>query len=323
MKDQCAHHQFLEGGVMEQIQKRTDEVTSYYLRLGQLVEKVSSENSITNNTEDFKEIVLQELGDVKRGLERCVIETTECQGGLKELRAQVAAESLQHQEQSKVHAALVNNESLERQEQFKAHVQSMSETMNAKILESQELKTNTRLDNDTAVQESPRFGSVVTPRSKLMKRVGAQSPIRLQQNDNCVRATGSVQRVGGLVPPKAASKQSCVITPPFRSSRATQNLAGSVSATTSVLPSAKHGMQPREDTTICAVVGSATPRGFSVVVSAPIMPASARSFSAVPALITPHKLQNSSSDQISVLDLIDNKSRQHNCVAIPRAVVAQ
>merc|ERR1712007_331895 len=148
MKDQCAHHQFLEGGVMEQIQKRTDEVTSYYLRLDQLVEKVSSANNITNNAEDFKEIVLQELGDVKHGLETCFIETTECQGGLKELRAQVAAESLQHQEHFKVHAALVNNGSLGCQEVFKARVKSMGETLNAEILENQELKTNTRSDND-------------------------------------------------------------------------------------------------------------------------------------------------------------------------------
>merc|ERR1712137_1539811 len=139
-----------------------------------------------------------EFGDVKHGLERCVIETTECQGELKELRAQVAAESLQHQEQ------------------FKAHVKYMSETLDAKILESQELKTNTRLYNDTAVQESPRFGSVVTPRLRL---------IRPQQSDNCVRATGSVQRVGGLVPPtKAAPTQSCIIKPSFRTSTSTPNL---------------------------------------------------------------------------------------------------
>merc|ERR1712007_250144 len=187
MKDECAHHQFLEAGVMEDIEKQTGELTSFQIRLNQLDEKVCSANNNTNNAEDIKEIVLQELGDVKRGLERCVIETRECQGGLKELRAQVGAESLQHQEQFKVHAALVNNESLERQEQFEAHVKSMSETLNAKILESQELKTNTRLDNDTAMQESPRFGSVVTPRFRLTKRAGAQSPIRLQQNDNCVR----------------------------------------------------------------------------------------------------------------------------------------
>merc|ERR1712137_1270749 len=282
-------------------------VTSIQLRLDQLDEMNSSANN-TNNVEDVKEILLQELGDVKRGLERCVIEATECRGGLKELRAQVAAESLQHQEQFKFHAALVNNESLERQEQFKVHVKSMSETLNAKILESQELKTNARVYDDTAVQESPRFGSVATPRMRLMERAGAWSPMRLQQNDNCVRTTGSVQMVGGFVPPKAAS---------------TLSLAGSVSVTTSVFPHAKHGMQPREDTTTNAVAGSAAPRGFSAVASGSLTPVSARSSSAVPALITPLKIQNSSADQISVLELIDNNSRQHNCVAIPRAVIAQ
>merc|ERR1712137_310891 len=297
-------------------------VTSIQLRLDQLDEMNSSANN-TNNVEDVKEILLQELGDVKRGLERCVIEATECQGGLKELRAQVAAESLQHQEQFKFHAALVNNESLERQEQFKVHVKSMSETLNAKILESQELKTNARVYDDTAVQESPRFGSVATPRMRLMERAGAWSPMRLQQNDNCVRTTGSVQMVGGFVPPKAASTQTCVMTPPFRTHRPTLNLAGSVSVTASVLPHAKHGMQPREDTTTNAVAGSAAPRGFSAVASGSMTPVSARSSSAVPALITPLKIQNSSADQISVLELIDNNSRQHNCVAIPRAVIAQ
>jgi len=188
------------------------------------------------------------------------------------------------------------------------------------------LKTNTKLHNDTAVQESARFGSVVKPRMRLMERVGARSPVRLQQNDNCVRATGSVQRVGGL-PPKAASTQSCVITPPFRASGATPpNLAGSVSVATPVLPSAKYGMQPRENTTrenttTTAVTGSATPRGFNAVASASMTPV--RSFSAVPALITPLTIRNSSADQINMLELIDNNSRQHNCGAIPRAVVAQ
>merc|ERR1712137_1443997 len=265
-----------EDGMMEQIQKQIDKLTSFQSKLDQLDAKISSASSNTSNAEDIREIVLQELGDVKRGLERCVIETTECQGGLKELRAQVAAESLQHQEQFKVHAALVNNKSLERQEQFKAHVKYMSETLDAKIVESQELKTNTRLYNDTAVQESPRFGSVVTPRLRL---------IRPQQSDNCVRATGSVQRVGGLVPPtKAAPTQSCIIKPSFRTSTSTPNLVGSVSVSTPVLPSAKHGMQPREDTTTNVVAVSTAPRGFSAVAPASVKPVPTRSISAVPAL---------------------------------------
>merc|ERR1712007_366207 len=126
--------------------------------------------------EDIKEIVYHELGDVKRGLERCVMETTECQGGLQELRAQVVAESLQHQEQFKIHAALMNKERLELQEQSNAHVKFTSETLNAKILKSQELNTNTRLYNDTAA---------VTASLGLVERVVARSPpIRLQQNDN-------------------------------------------------------------------------------------------------------------------------------------------
>merc|ERR1712196_714164 len=239
--------------------------------------------------------------------------TTECQGGLKELRAQVATESLQHPKHFKFHAAFVNNESLEPEEVFKAYVKSMSETANVEIPESQELKT-IRSDNDGVWQESPRFGSVVTPRSRLMQHVGVRSPIRSQHNDNCVHATGSVQRVADLGPPKAVSIQNYVRKPPLRSSRSTQSRAGSVSVTTSVLPSAKRGMQPRED--------SPAPRGFRAVASASVTPVSARSFSAVPALITPLKIQRNSRDQISVLGLIDNNPRQHNCVLTSRAVIA-
>jgi len=234
----------------------------------------------------------------------------------------VAAENLQHQEQFKIHAALMNKERLELQEQFNAHVKFTSETLNAKILKSQELNTNTRFCNDTAGQESTRFGSAVTPSLGLVERVVARAPIRLQQNDRCVRPTGSVQRIGG-VPPKVASTQSFVITPPFRTIRTTPNLAGSVSVTTPVLPSANLGMQPRGNTTTYAVAGSATPRGFSAVSSASMTPVPSRSFSAVPALVTPPKLQNSPADQISVLGLINNNSMQHNCVAIPRTVLAQ
>jgi len=205
---------------------------------------------------------------------------------------------------------LVNNESLEPQEVFKAHVTSMSETLKDEILEGQGLKTNTRLDNDAVMQESPSFGSVVTPRSRMKKRMESRSPTRLQPHDNCMRATGPLQSVAGLGLPKAVSTQGSVIKPPFRTSRSTQNRVGSASVTTSVLPGAKHGMQPRED--------SATPRRFRAVASASVTPVSARSFSSVPASTKSLKIQNSPRDQ-----LIDSNSRQHNCGVTPRALQEQ
>merc|ERR1719163_545688 len=92
---------------MKPIQEQKNELSLLQVRLNQLDEKVTSTDSNTSNAEHMKEMVLQELGDVKHGLEGCVIETTECKGALRELRAQVDSESFQQQEQFKMHATLV------------------------------------------------------------------------------------------------------------------------------------------------------------------------------------------------------------------------
>jgi len=175
-KDHCAHHQqLLEDGVLKQIQKQTNELSLLQLRLDQLDKKFNSANNITKNAEDMKEIVIQ-----------VEIVPTECQGGLQELRAHVDAVSFQHPEQFKVNAKLVNNEGLGNLQEFRTHAKPVSETLNAKILECQELKTNTKLIGDTAFQESPRFRQVARPIFRSVKCTRAGSPIRFQQNASCV-----------------------------------------------------------------------------------------------------------------------------------------
>merc|ERR1712007_110626 len=223
------------------------------------------------------------------------------------------------QEQFKMHAALV--------EQSLEHLKFLSETLNSRILECQELKTTSKSINDMVLQEPPRLLPVVRPSVRRVNFMGAGSPTGLQRNARCVHVTGPVQMVDGLVPPEVALTHSSVTTP-SRISKSTPKVAGSESATTTVLPSVKHGMQPREDTTMSAVTGSTTPRvatstrGFGAVTSSSTTPVSAGSFSAVPALIRPPPIQTSSAEQISVLELIDNDVELNNCVATPRAVVA-
>jgi len=111
-------------------------------RLDQLDESSSateSHHNNTNNVEEMKAIVLQEMDDVNHELARCLIQTTECQGGLQDLEAGVDAESFQDQKQLRVHASLADNENLECQ----SHTKSVSETLNTKFLECQEVKTHT------------------------------------------------------------------------------------------------------------------------------------------------------------------------------------
>jgi len=133
------------------------------LRLDQLDETfnsaMESHHNIRSNVEVTKEIVLQELGNVKREVEMYAIQTTGCQKGLQELKAKVDAESSQRHEQFKVHANFVSNESLEWQQQFKACARSASEILNTKILDFQELKTITKA---VGVQEPPNFRNVIT-----------------------------------------------------------------------------------------------------------------------------------------------------------------
>merc|ERR1712007_391107 len=198
------------------------------------------------------------------------------------------------QEQFKMHAALV--------EQSLEHLKFLSETLNSRILECQELKTTSKSINDMVLQEPPRLLPVVRPSVRRVNFMGAGSPTGLQRNARCVHVTGPVQMVDGLVPPEVALTHSSVTTP-SRISKSTPKVAGSESATTTVFPSVKHGMQPREDTTMSAVTGSTTSR-------------------AAPALIRPPPIQTSSADQISVLELIDKDPELNNCVATPRAVIS-
>jgi len=131
MANQCTR-QLLAHDTLEQIQKQTNELILSQKTLDQLDERFSSamdsHHNNTNNVDQIKQIVLQEMGDVNHD-----------QGGLQELKPEVA-ESF-HQKQFKVHARLANNVNLEGQ----SHAKSVSETLNTKILQSQKLKSNTKL----------------------------------------------------------------------------------------------------------------------------------------------------------------------------------
>merc|ERR1719240_2211501 len=112
-EDNCTpRQQLFEDGVLEHIQKQTIELTSLQVKLDQLDEAFSlameSHHNNTNNVEEMKETVLQEMGDVKRELERCAMQTIGCQRGLQKLKAVVDAESFHRQV-----AKLVSNENLE------------------------------------------------------------------------------------------------------------------------------------------------------------------------------------------------------------------
>jgi len=148
MKNQCLH-QLLEDDALESIQKQTNGLILSQKRLGQLDERLSSaveaHHNHTNNVEKMKAMVLQEMGDVNHQLARSAIQTEECQGGLQKLEAKVDTDCFQHQNQFKAHARLANNGKTE----WQSHAKSVSETLSTKVLECQELKSNTDLGCST------------------------------------------------------------------------------------------------------------------------------------------------------------------------------
>jgi len=209
----CTHRQQLfEDELLEQIQNQADELISLQVRLDLFEETfnsaMTSQCSANVNVEELTEIVVQEMGDVKRELEKYGIQTAERQRGLQEFKAEVDVESSQHPEE--VSAKLVNNEGLECQEQFKVHVKSVSDILNPKILECQELKTNTKA---VGLQEPPSFRQLIAPSVRAMKCLVPGSPMRFQENVRSVRTAGPVQIIRGTMLPQATTTQNAAVCP--------------------------------------------------------------------------------------------------------------
>merc|ERR1712007_136997 len=209
-------------------------------------------------------------------------------------------ESSQHPEE--VHAKLVNNEGLECQEQFKAHVTSVSDTLNPKILECQELKTNTKA---VGLQEPLSFRQLITPSFRAVKCLVPGSPMRFQEHIRSSRTAGPVQIIRGAMLPQASPTQNATVcphqgivpdrevSPGVRTRESTMNVAAPASVKAFGFPRRKHVMPPRQCTPRRAPSGSSRPGSASVT---PVSAVSGRSLSAVPALITPPTIQTTSSD---------------------------
>merc|ERR1712007_11082 len=239
-------------------------------------------------------------------------------------------ESSQHPEE--VHAKLVNNEGLECQEQFKARVTSVSDTLNPKILECQELKTNTKA---VGLQEPLSFRQLITPSFRAVKCLVPGSPMRFQEHIRSSRTAGPVQIIRGAMLPQASPTQNATVcphqgivpdrevspgvrtrestmttqnatpcphqgmvtdrdvSPGVRTRESTMNVAAPASVKAFGFPRRKHVMPPRQCTPRRAPSGSSRPGSASVT---PVSAVSGRSLSAVPALITPPTIQTTSSD---------------------------
>merc|ERR1712137_163709 len=106
-----------DDGALEEVRNQANELV---LQLSQLDKgfnaAIESNHTTKNNLEELRENVLQEMNSVKRELEMCVSQTTDCQRALQKLKTEMPAESFQCQENVKVHANLVNSDSLERQQ---------------------------------------------------------------------------------------------------------------------------------------------------------------------------------------------------------------
>merc|ERR1712007_355693 len=87
---------------------------------------------------------------------------------------------------------------------FKAHVKSVSDTLNSKILECQELKTNTKA---AGLQEPPSFRQLITPSVRAMKCLVPGSPMRFQEHVRSARTAGPVQIIRGTMLPQATTTQ--------------------------------------------------------------------------------------------------------------------
>merc|ERR1712007_23320 len=84
---------------------------------------------------------------------------------------------------------------------FKAHVKSVSDTLNSKILECQELKTNTKA---AGLQEPPSFRQLIAPSVRAMK---------FQENVRSARTAGPVQIIRGTMLPQATTTQNATVCP--------------------------------------------------------------------------------------------------------------
>merc|ERR1712007_70448 len=222
-----------------------------------------------------------------------------------------------------------------------AHVKSVSDTLNSKILECQELKTNIKA---AGLQEPPSFRQLIAPSVRAMKCLVPGSPMRFQENVRSARTAGPVQIIRGTMLPQATTTQNATVCPhqgivtdmevsqgvrtrespmttqnatmcphqgivtdrdvsPGVSTReSTMNVAAPASVKPFAFPRRKHVMPPRQCTPRRVPSGSSRLGSASVT---PVTAASGRSLSAVPALITRPTIQTTSSDQGGVQNLIE------------------
>jgi len=233
--------EMLDDGRLEEAQSQTNKLITQLSEFDKrLTAAMESHQTSAKSMEEVKETVLHEMNDLKSDLGRLATQTTECQRELQQLKTVIDAEN---------------------------------ETCKAKVLECQELKTDTNLFGE----EPLGFQTLTSPSLRPVTHVGARSHFTFQQNTGSASVVESQHMVvaGALSPRVMGAMSSRATTSPQRTFATTspqrtfttrqpvlavpvKGLGAPVSRTTSSLP-AKPTMHPW-----CAANGNAVCKSASL-----------------------------------------------------------
>jgi len=179
---------------------------------------MDSHYTSTNKMVEMKETLLQEMNDVKRELEKCAIQTTECQSGLQELKTQADAKKSKHRVQFKAEAKLVKKENLRPQQLVvKARTKSVAGPP-VKVQQNAGFKpTAGSAQIVVALPVSPRTGastqSVVATSPSLRPRAVKSGAATLPMTTSCLPTPKPIMHPPLYIPGSLATSKSAPLLP--------------------------------------------------------------------------------------------------------------